>query len=50
MDSAKSSKHIIAPDEEHIGEQYVYLEIPDTISFHQITSNPIRRSRNARVS
>ena len=45
MDSAKSSKQIIAPDGEQIGEQYVYQEIPDPIIFHQITSNPIRRSR-----
>ena len=37
MDSAKSSKHIMAPDGEHIGEQYVYQEISDPISFHQIT-------------
>ena len=50
MDSAKFSKHIIAPDGEHIGEQYIYQEIPDRISFHQITSNPIRRSRNAQAS
>ena len=42
--------NIIAPDEEHIGEQYVYQEIPDPIIFHQIISNPIRRSRNARDS
>ena len=50
MEFAKSSKHIVAPDGENIGEQYVYQEIPDPISFHQITSNPIRRSRNARAS
>ena len=50
MESAKSSKHIIAPDGEHIGEQYVYQYIPDHISFHQITSNTISRLRNARAS
>ena len=50
MDSTKSSKHIVPPDGEHIGEQYVYQEIPYPISFHQITSNLIKRSRNARAS
>ena len=50
MDSARSSKHIIAPDGEHIGEQYVYQEILDPISFHQITPNRIIRLRNAQAS
>ena len=50
MEFDKSSKHIIAPDGEHTSEQYVYQEIPDLISFRHITSNPIRRSRNARAS
>ena len=50
IDSAKSLKHNIAPDGEHVGEQYVYQQIPDPISFHHINSNPTRRSTNARAS